>query len=267
MDGSPVPWLSFLLSSASIIVPVMVVFWIIGERIKNAGIVDVVWAASYGLLAVVFAMTQAGPPDRKMLLLGAVLPWSLRLAFYLAGRFMREFPHEDGRYHAMREAWGAKASQMMFWVFQFQGLLIILLSMPLAVIAADQEPHLRLNDYIGGALCSIGFLGEWAADDQLRKFKSQPDNKGKVCSAGLWNYSRHPNYFFEWLVWVGIFVIAAGCPGGLFTIYAPLLMLYLLTKVSGVKMTEEHASKSRGEQYANYQKTTSAFIPWFKLKG
>lgn len=266
MDGT-VPWLSFLLLSASIIVPVMVLFWILGERMKNAGIVDVVWAASYGLLALVFAVTQPGAFDRKLMLLVAVLPWSFRLAIYLAGRFRREFPHEDGRYRAMRDAWAEKASMMMFWVFQFQGLLIILLSMPLAVIAADTESHVRANEFIGAALCSIGFAGEWAADEQLRQFKSRPDSKGKVCSIGLWRYSRHPNYFFEWIVWVGIFVIAAACPGGMFTAYAPLLMLYLLTKVSGVKMTEEHAAKSRGEQYFHYIKTTSAFIPWFKLKG
>lgn len=260
-------WLGYAAYSAVIILPMMLVCWAFSEKIRNAGIVDILWAASYGLLALVFAMTLPGLADRRMLLLAAVLPWSFRLASYLFQRFKREFPHEDGRYRAMRDAWKEKACMNMLWVFLFQGFLIIVLSIPLAVIAADSTPQLRTTDYIGAALCLFGFAGEWVADHQLSVFKHVPENKGKVCTAGLWNYSRHPNYFFEWLVWVGIYTMAINSPGGIFTVFAPALMLFLLTKVSGVKMTEEQAAKSRGEAYVLYTKTTSPFVPWFKLKG
>jgi steroid 5-alpha reductase family enzyme len=113
----------------------------------------------------------------------------------------------------------------------------------------------------------LAMLGESAADAQLNRFRSDPANKGKTCRVGLWNYSRHPNYFCEWLVWVAYFIYALGSPGGWMAVYAPALMYLFLTKVTGIKATEEHAVRSRGEDYREYQRTTNAFFPWFVRRG
>ena len=109
----------------------------------------------------------------------------------------------------------------------------------------------------------LAMLGESAADVQLNRFRSDPANKGKTCRVGLWKYSRHPNYFCEWLVWLAYFIYALGSPGGWIAVYAPALMYLFLTKVTGIKATEEHAVRSRGEDYREYQRTTNAFFPWW----
>ena len=250
--------------SLTVMFTVMTVGWLVSIRLKNAGIVDTIWAFSFALLALIFASFERGLPARRLLLLTIVLPWSLRLGTHLLKRFFREFPHEDKRYAAWRVEWKEKATFNMFWVFQLQGLLISILSWQFALSCADTSP-IRLSDLIGVAVGLIGFIGESIADNQLSAFKSEPSNQGKVCTVGLWNFSRHPNYFFEWLVWIGLFVFTSGSPLGVYSIYSPLLMLFMLTRVSGVRLTEEHAVRARGSEYEQYQKSTSAFIPWFKL--
>ncbi len=108
--------------------------------------------------------------------------------------------------------------------------------------------------------------GEGLADSQLKRFRAQPENRGQICQAGLWNFSRHPNYFFEWLVWVGLFIFALGSPLGCATLYCPALMLFFLLRVTGIPLTEELSLKSKGDRYREYQQTTSAFVPWFKKR-
>ena len=114
------------------------------------------------------------------------------------------------------------------------------------------------------AIWFIAVAGEGVADWQLKQFRSRPENKGKICQSGLWNYSRHPNYFFEWLVWVGFFVFAWDSPFGCFTVLCPALMLFFLLRVTGIPLTEELSLKSKGDAYREYQRTTSAFVPFFK---
>jgi steroid 5-alpha reductase family enzyme len=244
---------------------VMTVSWLASKALKNAGLVDFVWSYSLGFLSLLAAVDGGGLLARKALLLSVVLPWTLRLGSHLLARFCKEHPHEDKRYAAWRQNWREKANQNMFWVFQFQGLIISVISLPFSLICADPSP-LRSSDLIGFAICLVGFIGETIADEQLKAFKKDANNKGKVCSSGLWHFSRHPNYFFEWIIWVGLFVFASSCPFGFYTIYCPVLMLVLLTAVSGVKLTEEHAVNDRGTDYRIYQQTTSAFVPWFKLR-
>lgn len=250
-------WLLLVVCSA------LTVLFVISKVIKNAGIIDVFWSISFGLVALAFCSINQGLLERKILLLVAVLPWSIRLAVHLLLRVAKEHPHEDSRYAALRKEWGERADVMMYLVFLFQGALIAILSPPFIVSSADSH-SLRLIEIVGAAVCLLGFVGETFADEQLRKFKADPSNLGKVCSVGLWNYSRHPNYFFEFVVWVGIYLIAIETPLGVFTAYCPLLMLYLLTQMTGVKISEEQSLKSRGEEYRRYQQTTSAFFPWFK---
>ncbi len=243
---------------------VMTIGWLVSVRLKNAGIVDFIWSFSFTIIALLFAAIEDGAPARKALLLLIVLPWTVRLGVYLLKRFLQEFPIEDKRYAAWREEWQSKADQNMFWVFQFQGLLIVILSVPFFIACADPSP-LRISDTLGLTMCWIGLIGESIADSQLSSFKADKANSDKVCSQGLWNFSRHPNYFFEWIIWVGLFVFVSSCPFGIYAIYCPIVMLLMLTRFSGVQLTEEHALRTRGEEYKKYQQTTSAFVPWFKL--
>jgi steroid 5-alpha reductase family enzyme len=128
----------------------------------------------------------------------------------------------------------------------------------------NPEPGLGAAEWSGVALWIVALCGEYLADRQLARFKADPANKGRTCQDGLWRYSRHPNYFFEWLVWCAYFLFALGSPHGIWTIYCPLLMLHFLVNVTGVKLTEEHSLRSRGDEYRRYQQTTSAFVPWFR---
>ncbi|MCC7526891.1 MAG: DUF1295 domain-containing protein [Candidatus Melainabacteria bacterium] len=242
----------------------LTLLYLFSKIIRNAGIVDVFWAASFGVIALVFAAVCPGLLERKLVLLLTVLPWSLRMTIHLLVRFLKEYPHEDKRYASLREQWGERADLTMYLVFLFQGALITILSPPFLLVAANTNEGIGSAEIVGAAICLIGTFGEAIADDELRKFKNNPDNKGKVCSYGLWNYSRHPNYFFEFVVWVGIYVLAASSPFGIFTFYCPVIMLYLLTQMTGIKISEEQSLKSRGEEYRRYQQTTSAFFPWIK---
>ena len=147
---------------------------------------------------------------------------------------------------------------------QLQAVLIVLLSIPFLIVCLNDRPGISLLEWLGVAIWSIAVAGEGVADWQLKQFRSRSENKGKICQAGLWNLSRHPNYFFEWLVWVGFFVFALGSPLGCAAIYCPALMLFFLLRVTGIPLTEELSLKSKGNAYREYQRTTSAFVPWFK---
>jgi steroid 5-alpha reductase family enzyme len=237
----------------------------IASAIKNASIVDVFWAASFGLIAIFATIFLPGLPERDVLLIAAVAPWSTRLAVHLGLRVSRDHPHEDARYAALRKQWGERSSLAMYLVFLFQGALITLLAVPFVLIAADSAP-LHLNEWLGLGICLLGTAGEAIADHQLSAFKADPNNKGKVCSSGLWNYSRHPNYFFEFVVWIGIGTIAASAPLGLLALYCPLVMFFVLTQMTGVKISERQSLQSRGDLYRQYQESTSSFVPWFKKR-
>jgi steroid 5-alpha reductase family enzyme len=154
----------------------------------------------------------------------------------------------------------------MLRFFCFQAILALVLSLPFALIMVNPKPGLKIIELVGASLWFVAVIGESASDRQLKKFKANPSNKGKVCDIGLWYYSRHPNYFFEWMIWVSFFVMALGSSWGFVSIICPILILYFLLKVTGIPYTETQLLKSRGNAYAVYQKNTSAFIPWWKLK-
>jgi steroid 5-alpha reductase family enzyme len=125
----------------------------------------------------------------------------------------------------------------------------------------NTTPELSILEYAGAALWTICIIGEATADAQLKRFKSKPENKGKVCNVGLWSYSRHPNYFFEWMIWVSYFIFACASPWGWISIVCPAIILLLLFKVTGIPLTEEQSIRSRGDAYREYQRTTSVFVP------
>ncbi len=246
---------------------VMLTGYLVQLRTKDAGIVDALWALSLASAAVFAAITGAGEPARRVLMGAMVGIWGLRLGVHvLTDRVLKG--GEDGRYADMRERFASRAQMFFAAVFAANAVLIVLLSTVFVIAAADGReaggPALGVWQYVGAALWVVGIGGEWIADRQLLMFKRVSGNKGKVCEAGLWRYSRHPNYFFEWVIWCGFAIAAVTGPHGWAVIVAPLLMLALITKVTGIPPTEARSLKSRPEAYRRYQQTTNAFVPWFR---
>ena len=255
----------------------MTATFVLARRWRNYGIVDVVWSGGFALIALLGLALSWGSPNAGSgarfpgaLLAGMVVIWSLRLAVHLGIRVASHHPVEDVRYAQLRREWGDAASRRMFGFYQLQGVLQAVLATPfLIVFAASGTPGASLGvlEGLGFALWLTGIVGESIADRQLARFRTDPSNRGRVCQAGLWNWSRHPNYFFEWLVWVGYAVFALGSPWGWAGLLAPLLMGHFLVNVTGIPMTEALSVKSKGDAYREYQRIPSAFIPWFKRAG
>jgi len=243
----------------------MLVFWLIHLRLKNAAVVDVGWALGLVLVALWFAWQGPGDGLRRALLAGFAALWGLRLALYLLKtRVIGQV--EEGRYQELRRVWKNGWAVKIFFLFQFQALLDLLFGIPFLLAAFNPSPQLHLLEVLGLALVLLGIGGETLADRQLARFKKAPANRGKVCQVGLWNYSRHPNYFFEWLVWLGFFLFALPAPHGYVAVIAPLTMLFFLFKVTGIPATEAQALRSKGAAYGRYQQSTSRFVPWFKAR-
>jgi steroid 5-alpha reductase family enzyme len=237
--------------------------WVMAMRIHNAGIVDIAWAFGFVPLALLYRLFSDGEPARQNLVTLMVLAWSGRLGLHLWKRVMGHHPAEDGRYAEMRRAVAGREGMAFFWFFQAQAVLLALLSIPCLLIDTDARVHFGPTDLLGPALWIVALAGEMIADRQLAAFKADPANAGKVCDAGLWHLSRHPNYFFEWLVWVALCVMALPAPWGWAALFAPALMLLLLLKVTGIPYTEQQALRTKGDAYRLYQQTTSPFFPWF----
>ena len=262
----PTEFFNELWPVAAFAVALMAFIWWLALRINNLGIVDIAWSYAFAPVAAFFAATTHGNPTRCWLIAGMAALWSLRLGTHLYFRVMGHHPHEDVRYAKMREKWGANLKSQVFIFFQLQAVLIVLLSIPFLIVCLNDRPGISWLEWLGVAIWFVALAGEGVADWQLKQFRSRPENKGRICRFGLWNYSRHPNYFFEWLVWVGFFLFALGSPLGCATIYCPALMLFFLLRVTGIPLTEELSVKSKGDAYREYQRTTSAFVPWFKKK-
>ncbi len=242
---------------------VMAGTFLVARRVRNFSIVDVAWSAVFTPLVLIPATLADGYGPRRALIAAMVTLWSLRLAGHLYTRISALHPEEEGRYVRLRQEWAANLHVRFFLFFQAQGLLAALLSVPFLLACADPRAALGPFEILGAALFVAALAGEAVADRQLAAFKADPSSRGRTCRAGLWRYSRHPNYFFEWLIWVAYFLFALPSPWGWVTVYCPLLMLFFLFRVTGIPMTEEQAVRSRGDDYRDYQRTTSAFVPWF----
>jgi steroid 5-alpha reductase family enzyme len=240
---------------------VMAATWAVARRIRNAGIVDAVWSYNFTWITALFAVLGSGDPNRRRLMAVAVAVWSVRLGTHLAIRIASHHPKEDVRYAALREEWGANVDRRMFGFFELQALLNVGLSIPFLLVALDPRPLWSVTDTIAIVLAMAAVVGESAADRQLAAFKADPANRGRVCRVGLWGWSRHPNYFFEWLVWVAWAVFALPAPWGFLGLASPALMLFFLLRVTGIPMTEALSVKSRGDEYRRYQQEVSAFVP------
>lgn len=240
---------------------VMVALWLLHRRARNASWVDVGWALSLGMLAALYAVQADGYLPRRLLVAAVVGTWSLRLSLHLASRLLRDGA-EDPRYGEMRARWGGRLGLKFFALFVGQGLLDVLLAWPFLAAGLDAAPRIHWITWAGAGLAVLGMAGEALADAQLRGFKANLENRGTVCRVGLWGWSRHPNYFFDWLVWCGFALLGLASPLGWVGVLSPALMLYFLTRVTGIAATEAHALRSRGEAYRRYQREVSAFLPW-----
>lgn len=233
--------------------------WHWQRRHDNAGIVDVLWALGLAGAAPWLALTGSGAPAARILVgvLGAA--WALRLALHLWRRVRSEA--EDGRYRALRRHWDGDQRKFLGF-FLFQALLVVLFSLPLAAVVAHPQPSpLQLG--AAALLWVVSVLGEALADAQLARFRADPGNRGHTCDRGLWRYSRHPNYFFEWLHWCAWAIAAVGAPHAWLGLLGPVLMYLFLRFISGIPFTEQQALRTRGDDYRAYQRRTPMFFPWF----
>ncbi|KLT66705.1 DUF1295 domain-containing protein [Pedobacter sp. BMA] len=243
---------------------IMALVWLWAKKIKNAGVVDVFWALNFPVITIITFFLSEGFLTRNILICTVFLLAELRLGIHLWQRVIGHLDEEEGRYQQLRSEWGEQADRNFFIFFQFQAISNVLLAIPFFIITANTDTEISLFEYVGLGIWLIAFIGELIADRQLAAFKKDPKNKGKVCDTGLWYYSRHPNYFFEWLTWMAYFIFALASPWGILAIISPAIILYLLTKVTGVPNNEEQNLRSKPEAYKKYQQTTSAFFPWFK---
>lgn len=249
-----------LLIGSLILFATMAGLWWTHGRRGNAGIVDVAWTLGVGTLSLAYCVAAVeGNLGRRVTLGLIVAVWSIRLALHILHR-VRRMP-EDGRYSAMKEAWGEQAPQKMFVFFMFQATAAIAFSLPM-LLAASNSNEFGLLDFFAIGLAIIVLTGEGMADRQLQQFREDSKNRGKTCRLGLWRYSRHPNYFFEWLHWFVYVLLAWTAPYGWLSIIAPLAMLYFVLYVTGVPPTERQAIHTRGDDYRKYQQETSVFFPW-----
>ncbi len=241
----------------------MLLLWWVQVRLKNAGYVDIGWVFGLGISAIIYTISLNGLFLRKAMLCVMALLWTARLGLFLIKRVVGD-PKEDRRYAKIRVEWRVHQDIKFFFFFQFQALLDIVLSIVWIPSMLNSSTHIHSLEWLGVVCWIIGFVGEAQADCQLKTFKTDASNKGKTCQVGWWKYSRHPNYFFEWLMWVAYFIFALASPYGWTGLIAPVLMYYFLMHISGVPLAEAQSLKRRGDEYSLYQQTTSMFVPWFK---
>lgn len=249
-------------ASFTLITLLMVALWIVYLFQRNAGIVDLGWGVGFLLAAWSYFFLGNGNLLKMIVITTMVTLWAVRLIAHLYLRFNSAI--EDPRYTRLRAKWGGDPNDMQFlMMFIFQGLLILAISLPIFIVNFGSYSHWTSLEFAGIFIWLIGMAGEYFADKQLAEFKKLPENKEQVCKNGLWRFSRHPNYFFEFLIWIGFFLFALPSYGGIFAVISPMVVLFLILKVSGIPPTEEQALATKGDLYRDYQQSTNAFFPWF----
>jgi steroid 5-alpha reductase family enzyme len=237
---------------------VFTLLWIRQVRTRNATSVDAAWSCSIAALALAYAITATDAEMRTRVLVATLAGvWGLRLAWHLWWHRVRKDDHEDGRYAAMRDTWGGRAQLGFFVTYQVQAGLAVLFSLPAWGVLHHAAAPAPLA-ILAVAIWITSLTGETIADNQLAAWRGKPENRGVTCRSGLWRYSRHPNYFFEWLQWWAYVLLA---PMSICAWIGPPLMLLFLFRLTGIPWTEAQALKSRGEDYRNYQRDVSVFFP------
>jgi steroid 5-alpha reductase family enzyme len=255
-------FLSLWSMSGIVILVLMVLLWLLSLRLKDASIVDIFWGLGFVITFWVTAFMNPISFSNRALLLGALVTiWGLRLAIHIYQR--NHGQPEDFRYAKWREENGASWWWKSFFkVFLLQGVLLWIIAAPLVAVNASTPTPLQCNcDLTGAGLWLVGFMFEAGGDYQLKKFKANPANKGKLLTTGYWSVTRHPNYFGDAAQWWGFYLIAFSA-GAWWTIFSPIIMTYLLLKISGVAMLERTLKETKPD-YVDYIARTNAFFPWF----
>ncbi|HCR70053.1 MAG TPA: hypothetical protein DIW23_01295 [Anaerolineae bacterium] len=258
-------FLSLWSLSGILILVLMVLLWLLSLRLKNTSIVDIFWGLGFIIVFWVTTWLNLDSFSNRTILLGTLVSiWGLRLAIHIYQR--NHGQPEDFRYAKWREENGASWWWKSFFkVFLLQGVLLWIIAAPLIAVNSSTPTPLQCNcDLVGAGLWLIGFMFEAGGDAQLKKFKTNPANKGKLLTTGYWSVTRHPNYFGDAAQWWGFYLIAFSA-GAWWTIFSPIIMTYLLVKISGVAMLERTLQENK-PGYTEYIKRTSAFFPWFPKK-
>ena len=253
--------MDLLIASAASLLLVIFVFLVL-ENTSHTSIIDFVWCFGVTAASVFYAIY----PDAAITNLGwhliiLQLLWFARLGGMIIYRTLA-LEKEDGRYRRLRESWGEGYRKKLFRFYIFQGIGIVLFSLPVWSALLLQTEVTKFG-IVGEALCLIGTIGALSSDWTLTRFRKRPANSGQVCKAGLWRYSRHPNFFFEWLYWLGLAFLGINGPSSLWIFVFPIMVLVFLLFITGVPTVEAQALRSRKEAYLKYQQTTSMFVPWF----
>ncbi len=238
----------------------MAAAWRIGETSGRSGRVDAIWSFATGAACLAAVALGGGRSARALIAAAYLLIWAIRLGVYL---WRRAEHGQDPRYEALKAKWGEKAPLRMFAFLQIQALAAWPLAISAYVAAASPRPGPDLRDGLAMLVFAAALGGEAVADRQMAAFKADPANRGRICERGLWGWSRHPNYFFEWLGWLGFPLLAVGLgyPWGWLAFLAPAWMYYLLVYVSGLPPLEEAMRRSRGRAFDAYCARVSAFWP------
>jgi len=239
----------------------MLIAWHVQRVTGDAAIVDVAWTLGLGLLAVLALLFFSdGLVARRWLVGSLITLWSIRLGTHLLRRMVGNA--EDERYRRLKAGWGDWAQLRLLLFYQSQALVAPLFALPMLVAGNSLAP-LGPWDAAGCALGTCAIVFEWQADQQLSQFRQNSAHRGRVCDVGWWRYSRHPNYFFEWVHWCSYVLFAIHAPQGWLTLLTPLAIWYFLCFVTGIPPAEAQALASRGDAYREYQQRTSPFVPWF----
>ena len=252
-----------LIGLAALLSLAMTGAWLFESRTGLSGWIDVTWSAAVGVVGVVAAFLPADGTEagRQVLVAAMVAVWSMRLVSHLARRTLKH--GVDPRYKALRQEWGEAAQSKMFGFLQSQAAAGFVLVLAVYVAARNPAPFVGVQDVLALLLFAVAVGGEALADRQMRQFRDDKANQGKIMDRGLWGLSRHPNYFFEWLGWVAYPLVAVPGGGwlGWLALLAPLLMYYLLVNVSGIPPLEKHMAETRGAAFEDYRRRVRAFWP------
>lgn len=255
---SELPWQQFLWAGPALGL-VFVLLWALLGRAGRSGWADFAWAAAIAIAGSYFAFASEGWGPRRIAVAALALTWGGRLALHLGRRLSRE--GEDGRYIAMAESLGTSYRSFMLGFFLLQAFMAWVFSLPFFVLAQSSATEFRSAEIFGLLLWLLSLGGNSLADRQLARWKADARNHGKTCRVGMWSWSRHPNYFFEWLIWCAYPVMAIGTPALPWAIGVAAFMFVMVRFISGVPYTEQQAVRSRGDDYRDYQASVSPFFP------
>ncbi len=256
-----------LVGAAAVLAVIMAFAWAVAVVTGRSGFVDATWSLAVGIVGVAVALLPVGgdtglPGERQWLAAGLCALWSLRLGGHILLRTLKS--GDDPRYAKLKADWGKDYLWSFFWFLQAQAVAAFVLDMAVFAAARSPAPGLSMFDGLGAVLALVALAGETIADRQMQQFRADPANQGGICDDGLWGWSRHPNYFFEWLGWLAFPLIAASGPLQFVAIavWAPVQMYWLLLHVSGIPPLEAHLARSRGAAFADYCRRVNMFWPW-----